>query len=115
MMVKARGLTLQEPLIPLVLELSGKNYQHINLTHQVPIGGGNTEKRKAEVLSVENGLNVEYLLQAVLEFQDAAIKEQLSLTTEPNLYSYFCQTLTGKIRDEFNIIWLNHPNTVNGF
>ncbi len=88
-MATARGLTLQESLILLVMQLSSNDFQHITLTHQVNISRGNTKKWKAEILTVANSHDVEYLLHAVIEFQCVAIKEHLSLTTGPNLYSYF--------------------------
>ncbi len=72
MIATARGLMLQDSLLLLKSELSGDDYQYTILTRQVPIGGGNTEKRKTEVLSLENGHDVEYLLRAMLEFRDAA-------------------------------------------
>ncbi len=64
---------------------------------------------------VENRLNVEYLLQAVMEFRDACLHERLSLTNGPNLFSYFRQTLVGEIWDEFDTIHRNDPHTMNGF
>ncbi len=69
-MATARGLTLQDPLIPLVSELSSKYFQHIMLTHQVNIHGGNTKNRKTKMLTVDNGHDVEYFLCVVVEFQD---------------------------------------------
>ncbi len=50
----ARGLTLQESLIPLASELMSDDYQYITQTKQVSIGGGNTKKHEAEILMVEN-------------------------------------------------------------
>ncbi len=41
--------------------------------------------------------------------------KQLSLMTGPNLYTYFWKVLTGKVRDEFEVICSDHPNTINGF
>ncbi len=68
-----------------------------------------------EVLVVDNGHNVECFLRVVLEIQDAMWDKCLSLTMGPNLFSYSCQVLTDEIRDEFDVICPNHPNTVNGF
>ncbi len=107
-MATAKGFTLQDPLILLESELESVDYQHISLLQQVPTARGNKDKCKEEVLGVENGLNVEYLLRTVLEFCDAAITKRLR-PTGPNLYSYFCQNLTSLITfvQIMQILWMD--------
>lgn len=113
-MASTRGLSIAEPIIPLTSKLTEEDFQYVTLTRMVPVGN-DMEKRREELPMVASVDEVEYLLRVVVEFRDACSAERLSLTSGPNLFTYFRRVLGGIVRDEFDTIRANHPQTVNGF
>jgi len=114
-MASASGFTLNEPSIPLISKIKEEDIRYVTLSRTVTIGQANSKKSKAELIQIENGGHVKLLLCAILEFHDACCPERLSLTSGPNLYTYFRQILSGNVRDDFDVIRPTHDNTVAGF
>ena len=115
MALSTAGATLHRNIIPLIPKINEDDYTYVTLTNVVDIGGGNTEKRKAEVPKVTTE-DVEFILRSMRDFDTAMEQGKLDCENEPTkLYRLFRQTVSGSIRDEWDLARAGKPNTVAGF
>ena len=115
MALSTAGATLQRDIIPLLPKIDEDDYSFVTLTNVVDLPGGATEKRKVEVPKVTTE-DIEYILRALKDFDTAMEAGNLDCENSPSkLYRFFRQTLSGSIRDEWDIARAGKPNTVAGF
>ena len=114
-MASPAALAFNRHVIPLFSKFPEHDEgSYTSLTHVVPLGGDNTEKRKYNVPIVSTS-DVETLCRNILEFQDVSAAPRLSLTTGPLKFTYYRQTLRGTKRDKWDTIANIQPQTLAGF
>ena len=107
------GATLLQGVLPLVPIIPAEDYEFVTLKSYVTVGG-EQEKRQAEVPKL-NQADPELILRTVVEFFDACNGTRLSLTTGPKRKTKFRECVHDALRQTWDTIQGNHPDTVPGF
>ena len=94
---------MSEAILPFVAETDDDDVDIKVLTRMVGAGAA-AEKRRAEVIRLDDGLDKELVLKLCEDFSDARNNSRLDLSTGPLLFSYFRHCLRDTAKEDWDAI-----------